>query len=153
MNPEKITIGGQTFTEVRRSTSAHDTWTMGLIRSAGLERVHAEPGETPEDFGWRVLGTIVQSGKLYELLGAFLVPEGVNDLDWTPQLAAETGVFLGELWEEDEKAKVHRLVVALLLPFVRDGIGSFGTLPSSSVGPPAANAASEANSTSAIGEG
>jgi hypothetical protein len=150
---EKITIGGRVFREVTRSTCAHDTWTMGLIRRAGLEGVDLAPGETMEQFSWRVLGTVLESGLLYELLGAFVVPEGVDDLNWTPDLAVETGRFVGNLYEPGDKAEVHRLVAALLLPFVRDGLGSLVTSLRSSAPGPGAIAGSVGTSTTASGEG
>jgi hypothetical protein len=150
---EKVTIGGRAFHEIEFSTCAHDTWTMGMFSRAGLQGVGLLPGETPDDFTWRVLGTVLSSGLLYELLGAFLIPEGMDDLAWTPELAAETGRFLGELHEPLDKAEVHRLVAALLLPFVRDGIGSLAISLHSSAPGPGATAKSVGTSTTASGEG
>lgn len=150
---EKVTIGGRAFREIQRSTCAHDTWTVGLIRRAGLEGVSPMPGESVDDFGWRVLGTVLESGLLFELVGCFVVPDGTDDLDWTPEFAAETGRFVGNLYEPGDKAEFHRLVASLLLPFVRDGIGSLSTSLRSSAPGPGAMAGSAGTSTTASGEG
>jgi hypothetical protein len=129
---EKITLGGRSFRVVEQSTCAHDTWAMGIVRRAGLERLELLQGESPEEFAWRAFGNVIDAGALYELLGAFLIPVEVPDLKWTPGLAAETGKFFGDRSEPEEKERVRALVLSTVFPFLKDGLASFASSVSSS---------------------
>lgn len=128
----KHVLGGRAFRSIGESTIQHDYTFMGMVREAGLDRPTLEPGETPQDFAARLLGEILSSGRAFDLLGVLLIPEGMEDTDWTPELGEETAAHLAHLTEPDDKAKVNGLVLSTLIDFFQTGLASYLSLIQSS---------------------
>lgn len=119
---EQVEIGGRVLMPMGETTAQHDAYVLRQIAACGLN-VAAEQrdGETEEQFMYRLYVTAVQTGDVFALLGALLLPEGTDPLKWTPELAKETGNFLSGLTNPDDKAKLRTLVASALLPFFVSG--------------------------------
>ena len=121
---EKIGIGGRTFVPVRNSTIEHDFWLMAHIRGAGLDRIAIGEGEAPDDFAVRLLGEVIDSGRIFPILGGLFLPEGTSSLDWTPEVAEETAAFLKRISEPQDKLEIQKQVINLLVDFFQSGLAS-----------------------------
>lgn len=119
---EQVEIGGRVLVPIAEATARHDAYVMRQIAACGLN-VAAEQrdGETEEQFMYRLYVTAVQTGDVFALLGALLVPAETDPLKWTPELAKETGNFLSDLRKPEDKAKLRTLVASALLPFFVSG--------------------------------
>lgn len=150
-----ITIGGKIFRVIKSSTLEHDHWCMGEIRGAGLDRMTVAKDELPDDFVRRILAETIRSGRVYALLGGFLIPDDVQDNDWTPDIAKETAGFMRKLTDPADKSIVNMQVVALLIGFFEKGLVTLTTFKASSSESQETNVSesnvSAAASTSAIG--
>src|SRR6266568_3512535 len=82
------------------------------------------PGETAEQFAERLLFMVIDSGKVFQLLGCMLLPLGVPDEKWTPEEAERTADFLRVLRDPQDKSDVQSLVVSLLVGFFSEGLRS-----------------------------
>lgn len=137
---EKHVLGGRTFLTIRESTVEQDFRFIALIKRARIDEITLEPGESPGAFARRLLEAAVESAAILELLGCLLVPEEAAPRDrdpgeaWTREMAEETARFLGGLKKPEDKAKVHGLVLSLIIPFVESGIVSLRTSTTSSDG-------------------
>lgn len=132
---EKIELGGRAYVPVKNSTIEHDFYLMGQIRAAGLDEVHVRPEESPEDFALRLLRDVINSGRVFLLLGGLLIPEGTASEDWTPELAEETARALKKLTAPDDKEKIREQVLSLLIGFFETGLACLTTSRSYSPGP------------------
>ena len=121
---EKIKIGGRTFVPVKNSTIEHDFWLMAHIRGVGLDRIAIEENEPPEDFAVRLLNEVINSGRIFPILGGLFLPEKTSSLDWTPEVAEETAAFLKKISDPADKALIQQQVVSLLLSFFQSGLVS-----------------------------
>ena len=129
---EVITLGGRTFVHLGESTAQHDDWFMGRVREAGLDRVLLEIGEDPDQFARRILYQASGSGKVFEMIGALIVPEGMADASWTPEVALDTARFVGQLCDPEDKQRINNLTVTLLIGFFLGGLTSLETSKTSS---------------------
>ena len=136
----KHILGGRTFLTVKESTVEQDFRFIALVKRARLDEVTFETGESPEAFARRLLEAAVESEAMLELLGCLLVPEEEAQRgrdpgeSWTLEMAEETARFLGGLRKPEDKAKIHGLVLSLLIPFVESGIVPLRTSMTSSGG-------------------
>jgi len=121
---EKIKIGGRMFVPVKNSTIEHDFWLMAHIRGAGLDRIAIEEGEPPEDFAVRLLGEVINSGRIFPILGGLFLPEKISSVDWTPEIADETASFLKKISDSQDKLEIQRQVISLLISFFQSGLVS-----------------------------
>ena len=119
---EQVEIGGRVLVPIGEATARHDAFVMRQIAACGLN-VAAEQrdGETEEQYIYRLYVTAVQTGDIFALLGALLVPEGTDPQKWTPALATHTGNFLAGLTNPKDKAKIRTLIASALLPFFVSG--------------------------------
>jgi hypothetical protein len=148
---EKIELGGRTYVPVKNSTIEHDFWLMGQIRAAGLDEVHVRPDERPEDFAVRLLRDVINSGRVFLLLGGLLIPEGVASEDWTPEIAEDTAGTLKKLTTPDDKEKVREQVISLLIGFFETGLACLTTSRSFSPAQGRPGSGSEEHGTTATG--
>jgi hypothetical protein len=132
---EKIELGGLVYVPVKNSTIEHDFYLMGQIRAVGLDEVHVRPDERPEDFALRLLRDVINSGRVFLLLGGLLISEGTASEDWTPELAEKTAQTLKKLTAPDDKEKVREQVLSLLIGFFETGLACLTTSRSFSPGP------------------
>ncbi len=144
---KKVFLAGRAFVPVGESTVRHDIELLRLMNVAGLKDPSMHEGETPEAYGWRVLQALCEAEALLPMLACLIVPAdavrapsrglkgfievlvGANregrSSGWTPRVQAETVEFLGGLDEPDDKSRVYGLVMELLFPFLKAGLGSF----------------------------
>lgn len=128
-------LGGRSFLTVQETTAEQDELFFTYTRKAGLHRPMAGPDESPEDFGIRILGQLVEGGLGRKILSLLLVPPALSrrrflgraiptPRAWTPELAEETERFLATLTTPADKTKLQNLILDLLVDFFDGGIGS-----------------------------
>lgn len=122
---DPIVLRGRRFRAVQQPTLRHQVFVTEVEREAGLVKATMLPDEQPDDFAVRLVQRANQAGVLYLLLGAMLVPEELQDLDWRPELARETAELVANVQDPDELARVHRFIGEALLPFLTAGIASW----------------------------
>lgn len=132
---ERLTIGGAVWRVVKNSTLEHDFCALRAARAVGVDSEGLLPGETAEGFAERVLYAVIDSGKIFDLLGCMLLPDQVPDEQWTPVEAERTATFLRALRDPQDKADVRVLVSSLLLGFFAEGLRSSTVSPSASKAP------------------
>jgi len=132
MGNAKVEIGGRSFEPVTETTALHDFWVMKQVRATGLALAAQRPDESYEDFAVRLCGEIAESGKAFLLIGALLVPEGREPLEWTPEMAEETARFLEGMTSLKDKNQIFTLTAQLMLGFFGSGLLSFETSKPSS---------------------
>ena len=116
-NKNIITLAGRDFRLIKHSTINHENWVMTRVRAAGLVSMKLANGENEEDFIRRLASQVWESGKAVEIMAGLLVPDALEDVQWTPQLAADMEKFIGNLFEEDDKAKVRQAIGEFLYLF------------------------------------
>lgn len=129
-----LQLGGRAFRVVKVSTVEHDVWMMGKTAAAGMQQVTMLPGETPESFATRLTGEFARSGLVLVLLGGALIPAELEDLEWSPAVAAQTAAFLGGLTDPADKQLVLAQVASLVAGFFETGLMSCMTSRNSSAG-------------------
>ena len=107
---------------VERSTLANDFYIMKQLRATGIADCTPREGESANDYALRLLYSVVENGAPFELLGGLLLPEGIPDEKWSPDQAEITAAMLGRLTDEESKAEVQRVLIALLTDFFREGL-------------------------------
>lgn len=130
-NPgEGYELGGRIFLEVNGSTVEQDLIIFPLIRKAGLDEITIKKDEDAPACALRLLDTALESGEVLKLLGCLLIPEELSAGStepgdaWSPEVAAETTRFIGQLREPEDKAQVRSLILSLLISFFDEGIDS-----------------------------
>lgn len=123
-------LGGKAYRPITSSTLEHDHWVMGEIRGSGLDRIVKREDETTDEFVRRLLAECIQKGRVYSLLGGFIIPETVADHDWTPVIAGETADAMRKLTDPQEKQNVNSMVVDMLIGFFLQGLAIAMTSPS-----------------------
>lgn len=119
-----ITIAGLQLKQIEDATLAHDIWVMQQIKACGLDNLQMDLGETPEAFAQRILMQTATNGDIFQLLGGLLIPVDVKPCDWSPNLAAETGLFLSRVTSPNDKLAVRGQIAAALAGFFTHGIAS-----------------------------
>ena len=118
---EQFEIGGKTFQLAGEGTARHDVYTMRQIAACGINMVAQRNGETDEEFTYRLYLTALQSGDIFLLLGALLVPVGTGPTGWSEEMAKETAEFIANITGPGDKAKVRILLASALTPFFVGG--------------------------------
>lgn len=127
------TIGGRRYREVREGSVHLNMWVGGRLHAAGFTQPTMQPGESADQFARRTLGELQASGAWLSLIAGLLLPEGVKDLDWTPEIAEDTAAHIkrqpadGEAWKAVQSA-----TLSVLLHFFENGLLSVWTSPSAS---------------------
>ena len=123
----EIKIGGRAFVLVRYGSisSINEHYIMKWMRQTGLDRViPLMDGETDEAYLVRLQSAITDTLEAHTLLAGYLLPLGKGEPDWTPQMAEQTAKFLRALTGADDKAQIHRLTLAMVFDFFREGLAS-----------------------------
>lgn len=115
-------IYGQKFRMIQKSTLENDYFIMQQLRRAGLENCTPNKDESAEDFGMRLLYSIVEDGVPFELLGGLLIPENVPDIEWTPGHARATADILRVVTDPEDKQQVQSILISLLTDFFAKGL-------------------------------
>jgi len=122
---EIIELGKRKFRAIENSTVEHDFTVMQLLAKAGLDSAAQQQGESYDDFAVRLLSQIIGSDHAFDLIGAFIIPEGTPDQDWIPQTGIDTARFVQKLIAHEDKLQIRQLVVTLLVGFCQAGLLSF----------------------------
>lgn len=133
-----VTLGGRRFRvlDFDRRTVAHDYAIMSLMRSTGLDRVMPMDGETNAVYLVRLHEALIDSGKACDLVGAYLLPEGFDELDWTPKAAKETAQFIARCNTEDDRLAVNKMAMDVVMGFFKLGLERLKTFLASSAANP-----------------
>lgn len=147
-----LTVAGRRFKPPGVLTLRRDIFIMSRVRRAKLDSLPMNEGESAEAYAHRLLDYLMGYDEVMDLLGAMLVPENVDEKDWTPKLAAQIAETLGSLVDDEGKAAVRMVLISVLVPFLSSGLASL-TITASSSGPvnaappPSANGNGEEPST------
>lgn len=124
-----ITIEGKRFVPLVNGTFAHDIWLTRKIREAGLANIAIDEDETPDHFIERIAIVAHESGLSLQLLGALLLPDGVETRDWTPELAESTAQFFGNVTDPEGKRVLRTQIASALFYFFATALASSQTSP------------------------
>jgi len=119
-----IPLGGRLFRAARSTTAERDDYLAGRIALSGVKNVTKEDGESPVDYVERLLGHLQASGYVDAMIGGLLTPLEIDDLEWTPAIAAETAAYAGQLHEPKDKEQRNVVLLTLLLDFFVAGMSS-----------------------------
>jgi hypothetical protein len=145
--------GAGTYSLITRRTIENDIALSNLLRSSGAERALIDAlteGEEPDS---KVFAAVSGSGKLFDILGAALVPEGTDPLEWTPKLQQQTADTLKRVISDAGKRTILLCIVPLVTSFFLAGLHSTATsrsftdTPASQVQPDSENAATTTSAT------
>ena len=153
MRPRYV-LGGRAFVPARLTTLKHDVHFSRILIGAGLRECVMLDGENLEAYSLRILKQVLDADALFACLACLIVPEEVSPeahdgfwrrvqvamhwakptvepSGWTPEIAAQTEIFLGDLTSENDKESVYGLTAELLFPFFTNGTRSWASsLPS-----------------------
>lgn len=139
-DPRTFKLGGRAYRAVAVSTVERDVFVMGRVRTAGLDSISIENGESAEHYATRVLETLLSFAGVLELIGALIIPDELADDQWTPDVARETARLVGRITDEEQKGYVKQALLGLLVPFLESGLGCWTATSrsseSQSEGPP-----------------
>ncbi|SRR6266705_1376587 len=128
-NNNIITLAGRDFRPIKHSTINHENWMMVRIRAAGLVSMKLADGEDTEAFIRRLASSVWESGKAVEIMSGLLIPAEIEDVKWTPEMAPRMADFIGNLFEDDDKAKVRQAIGEFLYLFFIIALYSSKTFP------------------------
>jgi len=148
---ETFSLGGRQYRTVSTSTIEHDIATTIVIRASGLGELTLGPDELPEAFAFRLLNTLMESGRTFEILGCLLVPADISDIDWTPALGKETAAKLRLITDPEEKATIRAQILAAITGFFASGLLSSEIFRNSSKAEALASTTSGGTTISATG--
>lgn len=115
------------------------------MQEGGLSQLQQKPGETLADFFSRFVFQAMIGGRSYQLLAGFLLPAGVPEKDWTPDLARQTAQTLKELYEAGHQVEIQKQLAQIGAGFLASQLLSAGSsttaLESDREGTPAEKAA------------
>lgn len=124
----EIKIGGRLFSFVNYVviTSLNEHYVMKLMRETGLDTVLPKgDGEADVEYLVRLQAAITDTLKAHELLAGYLLPVGKTEADWDLAMARETARHLQRVTDENDKAEIQRLVLALVFDFFKRGLDSY----------------------------
>jgi hypothetical protein len=108
----------------------HDHWIAGLTRQAGAEGWRLRPGEGHEEFGARILGDLMASGKAFPILGGLLMPVACER--WTREIGMATAEHLKTISDPEEKKAANSELLTVVMEFFVAGLASWMSSGSSS---------------------
>lgn len=122
-----IRLGGRLFNAVNYDviTVANEAYIHKLMRETGLDKpLEFGKDETDIEYQVRMQARIVDTLKLPELLGGFLLPAGKTETDWREDMAAETAKYIRGLQAREDRQEVFRLGFVMNVYFFGDGLAS-----------------------------
>lgn len=127
----EITIEGKRFKPVNNGTFAHDIWLTKKIREAGLAGIQLGDDETQDQFIERIAISAYESGLALQLLGGLFIPAEMESRDWTPEVAAKTADFFGNVTDPEAKHALRMQIASALFYFFASALASSKTSPKS----------------------
>lgn len=125
----EIMIEGRRFKPVQNGSFAHDIWMTKKIREAGLAGIQLGEEETQDDFIERIAMTAYESGVALQLLGGLFMPAEVEARAWTPEMAARTAEFFGNVTNPEDKHALRMQIASALFYFFASALASSKTSP------------------------
>lgn len=122
-----IRLEGRLFNVINYDviTVANEAYIHCLMRATGLDvPLEFREGETDIEYQVRLQARVVDTLKLPELLGGFLLPAGKGENDWTEEMAADTAKFIRALTRREDREEVFRLAFTMNIYFFREGLVS-----------------------------
>ena len=131
-----ITLGGRKFRPILESTVEHDIAVRALMHEAGFDMLAKRKDESADDFVVRMLGQMSASRKDADFAAALLVPDDLDDVEWSPEVAAMTAGFIKKLTAQADKLVLRSLTMEMLGGFIAAGLQEFsnGELAASASG-------------------
>lgn len=120
-----IRLGGRLFNVVNYDviTVANEAYVHALMRATGLDvPLPFKDQETDTEYTVRLQARVIDTLKLPELLGGFLLPAGKGEADWSEAMAAETATYIRQLHQREDREEVFRLAFQVNIYFFREGI-------------------------------
>lgn len=121
----EIRLAGRLFNVVNYEviTFACEAYIHKLMRETGLDLPLAfGEHETNTEYQVRLQNRVVDTLKLPELIGGFLLPAGKSETDWDERMAADTAAHIRGLTARDDRQEVFRLGFELNVYFFADGL-------------------------------
>jgi len=137
---EPFSLGGHIFRVIGNSTYEHDTLVRKVMREIGLLDTGMKAGETPDQYARRLMLDLTGSGRMPEIFGLLLIPDGTESERWSSALGEETAAFVGALSDPADKALLDNMAWSFLTDFFERGLGSWRNSTSSSEPAPAKTA-------------
>src|SRR5579859_3716367 len=109
---------------ITASTIERDIALSNVLRSSGAHDAMLEALAAGEEPDRRIYEAVSGSGKIFDLLGASLVPEGVDPLAWSPAIARETAEALKKITAPKSKQLLLLSVVEMVKAFFLVGLHS-----------------------------
>ena len=119
------TLGGRRYRRLLTSTARHDDWMIARMYRAGISELVIGEEERPTEFVTRIIGSLMMVDVTFELLGGLVVPVDMEDLDWTPALALQTGERFAALTDPQDKQVRIAMLADLIVDFYAGGAVSF----------------------------
>jgi len=121
---DEIKLGGRRFRVIdfERRTVINDHYLMKWIRFIGADKVIAMEGEDSAAYLVRLQTCILDSGKAAELIAGYLLPEGVDEQSWTPEVAKLTAAHINKCDTQDDREQVLSLAMEVTFGFFRQGL-------------------------------
>lgn len=127
-----IPLGERRFRAARRTSGERDDYIHSRYYLSGVKKIAREEGEAADDYAERLLAQLQHSGYVDELIGGLLTPIEIEDLAWTPAIAAETAAYTKTLHEPRDKEQRNVILLTLLMDFLVAGLNSSSATGSSS---------------------
>jgi len=119
-----LRIGGKRFRVVQDGTAERDHFVIQYAGKVGLREVAMLEAEDPEAFAHRLLYQLVDAGVVFELLGGILIPDELEDSEWTLELARSTAAHLRRCHLPEDKATINAAIGCLIQDFFVRGVSS-----------------------------
>ena len=111
-------VAGRTFRRPATTTFAHDAYTMKQLHGSGLfvamQNFDMLQSPTMDELTTAIVIEAFSSGKLFQLLAAVLVEDGVK---WSPAVADDVAMFFENLTDIQDKATLREAIPWVLLNF------------------------------------
>jgi len=130
----EVRLGGRLFNVINYDviTVINEAYIHKLMRETGLDiPLPFNDAESDVEYQVRLQARVVDTLKLPELLGGFLLPAGMTEATWTPAVAAETAKYISGLTAREDRDEVFRLAYLVNVYFFREGLISLRNSQSS----------------------
>lgn len=119
-----IELGGRIFQAIDfdKRTVMIDHYLSKIVRATGVDKVMPMDNENNAAYLIRMQAALVDSGKIPELLGGYLLPQGTVESEWTPVLAAQTAKFIKTLNTQQDRETVLTLGADIVFGFFEQGL-------------------------------
>jgi hypothetical protein len=137
-----LVLGGRSFraTDFERRTVMQDHWLMRELRATGADKVMPMDGEANEVYLLRLQTILIDSGKVPDLLGGYLLPAGTSEREWTPSTARDTAKHIALCDMPEDRELVLTLAMEVAFGFFKQGLAWLARSRSSSLRAEVSNA-------------